>query len=189
MGRIKYIDIAKGILIMLVVVGHTDFGEFGNFFAHTLILWFHMPAFFLISGVLFKMPISNPVKNKTTFVKAVKHYIVPYFSWCLILWIIFRQESLVKNFIRVCYGGCLNTNMYSFPFWFINSLCIGFLFLSVVIYYKNKSRSFQITTCLCLFSLAHLLKSNIVDLPWGIGQSLVAIPFMFLGYWGGEIIY
>ena len=47
--RIEYIDIAKGIGILLVVLGHNDF-EVISVFAQRLIYSFHMPLFFFLSG-------------------------------------------------------------------------------------------------------------------------------------------
>ena len=47
--RLDYIDRAKGMLIILVVIGHI--WQSGVVF--DLIYTFHMPAFFVISGILF----------------------------------------------------------------------------------------------------------------------------------------
>jgi uncharacterized membrane protein YcfT len=44
--RVEYVDIAKGIGITLVVMGHNDFALISPF-AHKLIYSFHMPMFFL----------------------------------------------------------------------------------------------------------------------------------------------
>ena len=51
--RVDYVDIAKGIGIVLVVMGHNDF-ELISPFAHKLIYSFHMPMFFFMSGMFFK---------------------------------------------------------------------------------------------------------------------------------------
>ena len=48
--RLDYIDLAKGIGILLVVIGHGAFNNFG-------INIFHMPLFFCISGLTFTPPI------------------------------------------------------------------------------------------------------------------------------------
>lgn len=42
--RVEYIDIAKGIGIILVVMGHNDFALISPF-AHKLIYLFYMPMF------------------------------------------------------------------------------------------------------------------------------------------------
>ena len=46
--RLDYLDIAKGLLIISVVLCHSPFEN-----AYYL-YWFHMPAFFIISGMLYK---------------------------------------------------------------------------------------------------------------------------------------
>lgn len=47
--RIEFIDVARGIGILLVVLGHNDFGYISPF-AHQVIYSFHMPLFFFLSG-------------------------------------------------------------------------------------------------------------------------------------------
>lgn len=51
--RVESVDIAKGIGIILVVMGHNDFALISAF-AHKLIYSFHMPLFFFMSGMFFK---------------------------------------------------------------------------------------------------------------------------------------
>lgn len=46
-NRISQIDIAKGICIFLMVLGHSSIPRFADDFIHA----FHMPFFFFISGV------------------------------------------------------------------------------------------------------------------------------------------
>lgn len=47
MKRLKWIDVLKGIGMYLVILGHTHFASRGVIYA------FHMPLFFLISGMFF----------------------------------------------------------------------------------------------------------------------------------------
>ena len=63
--RVPYVDIARGIGIILVVIGHNDFSLIAPF-AHKLIYSFHMPMFFFISGMFFKpdLPFLNFLKNR-----------------------------------------------------------------------------------------------------------------------------
>lgn len=44
-------DIMKGIMIILVVIGHN---RFANTELKDIIFWFHMPVFFMITGILSK---------------------------------------------------------------------------------------------------------------------------------------
>lgn len=54
--RIEYIDIAKGIGILLVVLAHNDFGYISAF-GYQVIYSFHMPLFFFLSGYFIKATI------------------------------------------------------------------------------------------------------------------------------------
>lgn len=54
--RIDWIDVAKGIGIILMVMGHTSMPDAINRWIYS----FHMPLFFLLSGLLF-IPCSHNV--------------------------------------------------------------------------------------------------------------------------------
>lgn len=47
--RIEALDVAKGIGIILVIIGHLS-----SSYLHDWIYSFHMPLFFIISGICFK---------------------------------------------------------------------------------------------------------------------------------------
>lgn len=70
--RIEYIDAAKAIAIMLVIIGHCHWlgaiPRLGN-----LIYTFHMPLFFMVSGFFLK---DLPIRD--AFVKYAKAYLWPY---------------------------------------------------------------------------------------------------------------
>jgi len=51
--RVLYIDIAKGIGILLVVLAHNDLSGYHPYL-HRFIYAFHMPLFFFLSGIFFK---------------------------------------------------------------------------------------------------------------------------------------
>ena len=47
--RTDYIDVARGVMIILMLVGHSGLPQLGR----QLIYGFHMPFFFIISGVMY----------------------------------------------------------------------------------------------------------------------------------------
>ena len=61
--RVQYIDIAKGIGILLVVLGHNDMNYYHPIL-HRFIYAFHMPLFFFLSGIFF-----NPERPFKTLIK------------------------------------------------------------------------------------------------------------------------
>ncbi len=71
-GRILWIDVARGIAILLVVLGHCigNLNDPGNRF----ILAFHMPLFFFLSGMCIS---ENVIPAKNYLVKKVKNLLVP----------------------------------------------------------------------------------------------------------------
>ena len=87
--RIEYIDIAKGIGILLVVMGHNDFGLVSPFF-YKFIYAFHMPLFFFVSGMFFKAELPFLTVLRRRFDTLLKPYIFT------ILLIFFMTISFTK---------------------------------------------------------------------------------------------
>lgn len=76
MNRDKKIDIIKGITILLMVLGHT------NFAGRHFIYMFHMAVFFMASGYFVKDKNSETIAGvKTTIIKRIKGLWLPYFIW------------------------------------------------------------------------------------------------------------
>ena len=86
--KFKELDIAKGIAIMAVVLGHafpdSDFGienQIANFI-HSFVYGFHMPVFFFIAGLL-----SAKHKDDQAYPyikKRAKKLLIPYFALSLV---------------------------------------------------------------------------------------------------------
>lgn len=87
--RIEYIDIAKGIGILLVVMGHNDFGLVSPFF-YKFIYAFHMPLFFFVSGMFFNSELPFLSLLRRRYETVLKPYIV------IILLIYFMTLSFTK---------------------------------------------------------------------------------------------
>ena len=70
--RVLWIDVARGIAILLVVLGHC----IGNLFnpGNRFILAFHMPLFFFLSGMCIS---ESVISAKNYLVKKVKTLLVP----------------------------------------------------------------------------------------------------------------
>jgi fucose 4-O-acetylase-like acetyltransferase len=130
-SRVPYIDIAKGIAIILVVVGHSTTSKvFVNF-----IYLFHMPLFIFLSGYLFK---DEYALNPRMFIKnRVRKLYFPFLKYELILillhntllnWNIYDQ-NLVGVYNKSTYIRCIvsvltfrQTEPMAFTFWFLASL-------------------------------------------------------------------
>ena len=138
-NRIEYIDILKGIAVLLVIVGHC--WTFSGKFINKIIMAFHMPLFFFASGYLFKHTEAYKRDAIDVIIKKLKHLIIPYFMFegiNLLLSLIIRpyygnliHESMVIQSIVLC----LNTSEYEgvcLRLWFLPAAfisCIYMLFI------------------------------------------------------------
>ena len=76
--RIEYIDIARGITIFLVVLGHSYSEE------NVILQWlysFHMPFFFIISGLLYGLKYNSSDKLSFGWKEKAKSLLLPYLFW------------------------------------------------------------------------------------------------------------
>ena len=131
--RIAYLDVAKGIGILLVVLAHNyvrislpDLGKF--------IFSFHMPFFFLLSGMLFNPNYPLLVLFKRRFATLILPYIAAivllysvYFFYTDIKWI-----TLLRRVIRSLYasGNYIEwAQLWFLPHLFLLNMFAGVLFL------------------------------------------------------------
>ena len=106
--RDTFLDIAKGLAIILVIVGHVIQGGSENF---DDLLWFrviysfHMPLFVFLSGAVAAIAFqSDSVQHgmkavlqqaKTKIAKAVIRLLLPFVSWCVINQLIYHHSDSV----------------------------------------------------------------------------------------------
>lgn len=91
--RIEWIDVARGIAIFLVCLGHRDIPAFLGKWIYS----FHLPAFFWISGYITKY--DSDISFGNFLKKKVKGLLVPYASL-----------SLVYIFLEFVYAFLFNKN-------------------------------------------------------------------------------
>ena len=97
--HILWIDIAKGIAIVAVIIGHNIDGEINN-----LINSFHMPLFFFVSGYTFKA-------NREKYIKDFKRLIVPYIILVIIQTILMEASIGVSTLSKICWGNITGVNI------------------------------------------------------------------------------
>lgn len=137
--RIEWIDCAKGITIILVILGHVfRTGTYGSLL-RGMIFSFHMPLFFILSSITYKYS-----KNEFDFIKNIrrsaKHLLVPAL-FVVLYWIFYNlinNRNLVFTFkywkdllytiifasgVSVSFAG-INIPALGIP-WFFIALFIG----------------------------------------------------------------
>ncbi|MEO8354988.1 MAG: acyltransferase family protein [Chloroflexota bacterium] len=133
--RIEYIDIAKGIGILLVVMGHNDFAVVSPY-AYKVIYSFHMPLFFFLSGYF----INPSIGFWNFFKKRFNSLLKPYFFTIFLIYFVSVSfgkmgfQTAITRIIKSLYG----TGYYIdwVQLWFLPHLFVvslyAFLFYAAV---------------------------------------------------------
>lgn len=176
--RLDYIDRAKGILIILVVIGHI--WQSGCVFE--FIYTFHMPAFFVISGVLLAHTRSYE-KNFGVFLgKHVFSYGIPF--------LFFELMGVMVQIMR--HGVTMNWKGYLFQTvtlrlnasqcWFLVTLfLIEILVYAAVRVVKNPTAI--CLTCGMMFVARHVLPTDVMYIGT-ISTTVKYLPFFLAGFYG-----
>ena len=201
-GRNDSISIAKGIGIILMVIGHTRMG-----FIHYFIYYFHMPLFFLISGYFFK---EIYLYNKIEFFKKrINGTYKPFVKWGF-LFLIFHNVFYKLNIYSSVYGfeNCVSS-FYSIKeyifnglgvlkmshteqligtYWFLHDLFFSSLISLILCFTLSKFRFFDFEIKIIFLIIICLITSIIfctrnIFLPLGINARLFLVNAFYLsGY-------
>ena len=196
--RSVFVDNAKGLGILLVIIGHLvprDSYTFIYIFA------FHMPLFFLISGYLL-----NPKKfeNFSDCVKySYKHYIKPYIAFCIIGFVISLPVNLGGVIIGKHDAFEVLSKMLYMVFWEVWPFCffMGSIWFLVVLFFaviwgwliltciQNRYRCFVIFLLPCVSYMLFLLqKASFMpsfvqeSLPFRFASVPISTMFILMGY-------
>ena len=121
--RSEVIDIAKGIAIYLVVLGHLQTGLCNT--SVILIASCHMPVFFLLSGLFFEKSYKK-YPTEEFFVIKTKTLLVPYAVWSLVAFVVNAGMLFLQENYKA-----IGTEAYDI---FVNARSVWFL---VVLYFAN----------------------------------------------------
>lgn len=187
--RLDYIDMLKGIGIILVVVGH-HLLEFER-----LTVWissFHMPLFFIITGYLsgFKKEKFDDVK--LVIINKAKSLMYPYVTfslinliWYLAFYYIFPIGGQPSETLQIVLLKTLTTFGYH-AMWFLPAM-----FLSSILYYIIKKSKFSnfiyIAVLIAGCAVCVLIRQSGIDhdVIWHIlnylSRTAVATSFIYIG--------
>ena len=155
--RILWIDNLKGILILLVVLGHTiqySMQDFDSSHVFNYIYSFHMPLFFLISGfVSYKPGMSLTILGGAK--KRGVQLLIPYLFWG-VLFCLLTSMSIVRG-------------LYISPvYWFLILLFFISILMSICQWVSNRiGRKSEVVCGLMvalLFVVQGLFKPNVLSL-------------------------
>jgi len=151
--RIGYLDIARGIGILLVVLGHNDFEALSPF-GQQFIYSFHMPLFFFLSGYFINTAISFLDYFKKRFNSVLKPYLFTIFLiyFALVSFEKLSFQTAIGRIIKSLYGSIRYIDWGQL--WFLPHLFVVSLYAFIFIALVSKLRNRWITWGILLVTLA-----------------------------------
>lgn len=186
--RFGFIDTAKGIGILLVVIAHVNY-------SHpllTIIYSFHMPLFFVLSGILFK---PQSYGSFIGFLKRkIQTLICPYvlfyllsIIYCVVVQLAadynnFNWELYFEYFLQMFISQG-SANVVNAPLWFVPCLML----VETIYYFISKAnKCITAIVSVLLTGIGWLFESGLLGfnntlLPWSMDSAMFAVGFFALG--------
>jgi len=183
--RVQYIDIARGIAILCIILGHQGISD-----VNRVVFTFHVPIFYYITGYFLndKLGIKDFIKSK------VRTLLVPYVLTCVLTIVLaallaWYQDgnvlSTIQEWIYASLYGAGDT--YHEPFyikkigalWFLWAMFWGSIFVRISLKMKPMVRMICI---LGLFGIGYWTARHMFWFPLSIQAGCCATLFIYIGY-------
>ena len=196
--RIDYLDAAKGIGILFVVLGHNQI-KVDYPIVYQIVYSFHMPFFFLLSGMFFKTEYGFRELARRRFNSLLK----PFIAYMLVVYLgsIFFTKidltTILGRFVKALYAG--PNTLEWVPLWFLPHLFLVnlFAFLLIKYLYGRLPRVWMrllfvaamlgagVAAIRMFWPVNFTLMGHTVQvygLPWSADLLLITGAFFILGY-------
>ena len=168
--RLQWLDIAKGLTIILMVLGHTSIPEFASRF-----IWaFHMPLFFIASG----WTTNQQKKNLVVFTcHKFRTIMIPFFVY----------SAIVLTIEKIALGGAIFQNWLEkgwqgYALWFIPVLFLSSILGKLIYLVNNRYCRYLLMVILVIIGAS--LRYFKIEVPW----TLCSVPYAcFLILLGTEL--
>ncbi len=182
-NRLRYIDIAKGIAIICIILGHL-----GSTTINRIVFTFHVPIFFFITGFF----INTKSTIKEFIIIKFRTLIVPYILTCIVIILLgtlkgFFSHDAVSAFKTWIYASLYGAgDSYTSPFfipaigalWFLLANFWSSCFLKISLNFNMYFRLFFVA---CLFAIGYFSRA-ICWFPFSLQAGACATLFMYIGF-------
>ena len=182
--RLEYLDVARGIAMIAIVLGHL-----GSALINRVVYTFHLPMFYFISGYFF-----DERATLHAFVgKKARQLLVPYYVTCLVYCLATIVQNLIHGFpwsaglgdnllATLCGSGASYETPLHIPrigaLWFLWALFWALVLLKLLL----KCRRFlRVTAVAAIFALSCWSEPRL-GLPLSLQPAGCALLFIYLGY-------
>lgn len=182
-GRLRFVDIAKGISIICIILGHLGIHNITR-----VVFTFHVPIFFLITGYF----VSRKEGVRDFAIKKARTLLVPYFVTSLVMIAVaaglgLRDGGVLHNVKEWTYAALYASGgRYDKPFyikeigaiWFLWASFWGCLFLRASLELEARQRIAMIAA---LFAFGYYSRA-LCWFPLSVQAGACAAAFMYLGH-------
>lgn len=178
--RNKQIDMYKGLLILLMLLGHSVVDQTFRYMVYS----FHMPAFIFISGYFYK-PSQRPLIHQ--FAKLTKNFLIPYLIFSILYILLhYPEQSLDYMIGNLTMGMSFSKNILTEfqsvgPIYFVLLLFLVRI-LFIIINKITVNIYYQLLLCFILSLVGFYLGQNGLWLPWSLDIALYTMLIYALGY-------
>ncbi|KZT82998.1 acyltransferase family protein [Lactiplantibacillus plantarum] len=195
--RVMWIDIARGIAMLSVIVGHSLFyyvsSDVGRY-----IYAFHMPIFFILSGYLYReKAYAKELKG------AAKNLLLPYYATCLVMIAVFFVAQLktpwlvnypasFSDLVSAIFYGIGADSRLPFPahvdsigaIWLLLAMAIALQLFNLIIVFTKRLKSKRLVRVfiICLLAILGKLIATNWLLPLSLNAALFSLVFLYIGY-------
>lgn len=203
-GRLAYLDMVKGIGIIFVVMGHS---QYLNEQIRIVITSFHMPLFFIVSGMLISHIREDERPMREILKRKAKSMLVPYAVFSAVYLAIYggyycfhlhmlKPETIMDYLIQTCGLGGMSV------LWFLTALFFTELaFFGLLKTCKNRRAAVIAVCALCAvaaplvrpyfdqyFPRANVPLKLLYELLGTGLRSMVGMGFLMIGYEGMPLL-
>lgn len=206
--RLQYVDVVKGIAIVMVVFYHLLAPCLGKTIINHLMDPF-LVSFFFFSGFFYKpgkRSVGESIKNRA------KSLMVPFFRYSLFFWLVgtiylvaTESETIkeaflcLRNFLCGCIWNRVIQDWFGWEyyslgkryffladFWFLLSMLFASILFFLIADWALCSRAKALLTVLLLFVVTGICQNFSVSLPYNIQLVPYWTAFMLLGAFAGQ---
>lgn len=193
-ARKGYLDIAKAIGIIIVLINHIEL-QLGG--ANRFLGVFFVSEFFMLSGMTFRIKEGETLKNFAG--KKAKRLLLPYVLYSLfyLAWYSLRSVAsgafALSDLLKKA-AGCLYARTYLFParedkvylmeimnapMWFLPALFICLVVYYMLNKYLGDKKKWGVLAVFLLSMVSHYAVP--ILLPWSIDIALAMMPLLYAG--------
>lgn len=165
--RVDSIDIFKALCIIFMIMGHIGFGMCFDKYIHA----FHMPTFFIVSGLFF----NNQISFKKFLSHKFKSLIVPYIIWSMFFEVLGYFTGRL-NLYSIIWNN-INDIPIAGALWFLTAMFGAELLVYILLRFFNEYISVVL-----MIILSVIVQTYSIKLPFSFDSSITGAVFILLGY-------